>query len=377
MRFPDEVPTMSAGDVTLRAHRVDDGPAIVEQCTDPVSVRWTTVPLGYDLAMAETWVQESIPPRWESGAERMFAIETTHPDGVRRFSGSLSLRDHGDGRAEIAFGAHPAARGRGVMTTAVDLLLDYGFSDQVGLETVGWYAEVGNAASRRVAWKTGFTFGGRMPRWLPHRGEMVDGWVGTLHRDDPRTPTTRWVEAPVLDGDGVRLRPLREDDVPRLVEACSDARAQHWLEFLPSPYTAADALDFLHRSCERQPTGVGADWAVVDPADDQLLANVGIPRSSTGSYEIGYLAHPDARGRGVVTRAVGTLLTHLFGPEESGGMAARRAFLTAAGGNTASQHVARSNGFTEYGRERESILTRDGTPEDLVLFEMLRAGFIG
>lgn len=376
MRFPDDVPTLARGDVTLRAHRISDGPAIVEQCTDPVSIRWTTVPLGYDLAMAEAWVSASIPPRWESGEERIFAIETTHPDGVRRFSGSLSLRDEGDGRAELAFGAHPAVRGRGVMSTAVDLLLDYGF-EEAGIDSVIWYAELGNVGSRRIAWRQGFTFSGVLSKWLAHRGVMVEGWVATLHRDDPREPRTRWLEAPVLDGDSVRLRPLGDDDVPRLVEACSDPRTQHWLEFLPSPFEASDASAFLHRDCERQSLGTGVTWAVVDPAEDVLLATAGIPRSAAGSYEIGYLAHPDARGRGVVTAAVRRLLAHVFAAEDDGGIGGRRAHLYAAAGNTASQHVARATGFTEYGREREGVLTRDGTPEDLVLFDLLRSEYAG
>ena len=41
MRFPEDVPTLTHGDVTLRAHRLEDRDAIVEQCTDPVSVQWT------------------------------------------------------------------------------------------------------------------------------------------------------------------------------------------------------------------------------------------------------------------------------------------------------------------------------------------------
>src|SRR5262245_24615229 len=139
MRFPDDVPTLTRGDVTLRAHSRDDVAGVVEQSLDPLSVRWTTVPLGYDEAMALEWVTTSAELAWEQQGEHRFAIEATHPDGRRRFSGSLSLRDERDGRAEIAFGLHPAVRGRGVMSTAVDLLLDYGFH-QVGLETVIWWA---------------------------------------------------------------------------------------------------------------------------------------------------------------------------------------------------------------------------------------------
>jgi RimJ/RimL family protein N-acetyltransferase len=370
MRFPDDVPTLTAGDVTLRAHRREDVAAIVEQCTDPVSIRWTTVPPGYSAEMAEHWVTEDIPEAWTSGREWLFAIEATHADGRRRFGGSVSLRDEGDNRAELAFGAHPGVRGRGVTRTAVGLLLDWGFAEQ-GIETVVWLAHVGNVASRRIAWHAGFTFGGTMRRWLEQRGEYQDGWVATLHRDDPRGPTTRWLATPHLLGDRVALRPLVEEDVPAVVEGCSDPRTQHWLAFLPRPYAEADARDWLVRVAERASVGQGVWWAVVDPADGRFLASVSVPRLGHGEGEIGYWTHPAARGQGVMSAAVGMVVRHAFAPIGAGGMGLRRLTLHAASGNVASQQVARVNGFREYGRERSAELLGDGEYDDMVLFDLL------
>lgn len=370
MRFPDDVPELTSGDLTLRAHRLEDADAVVEQCVDAVSLQWTTVPVGYTRAMAVDWVTTSVPQSWESGSERVFALETTHPDGRRRFSGSLSLRDEGSRRAELAFGAHPAVRGRGVMTRAVNLLLDYGFSDW-RLETVIWRANVGNFASRRVAWKTGFTFGGMIPRWLPQRGEYLDGWEATLHRTDARVPTTSWLDVPVLEGRSVRLRPLTDADIPRIVEASADPRSQHWLPFLPHPYTEADARGFLLRSGTRAAEGAGADWAVAASSSDTLLGTLGLPRGGRNGWEIGYLAHPDARGRGAIREAVGLVTAHVFRDAASGGLGARRAYLRASEGNAASRHVAMANGFREYGRERSSETLRDGSVCDMVLYDLL------
>ncbi len=90
MRFPDDVPTLTAGDVTLRAHRPDDVDAVVEQCLDPVSVQWTTVPKGYTREMAIEFTGTSVPQMWESDKEFAFAIECTHRDGRRRFGGTVS-----------------------------------------------------------------------------------------------------------------------------------------------------------------------------------------------------------------------------------------------------------------------------------------------
>ncbi len=370
MRFPDDVPVLTDGDITLRAHRLEDADAVLEQCTDPESVRWTTVPLGYTADMAVTWVTTSAKHTWESGAERLFAIETTYPDGRRRFGGSLSLRDEGDNRAELAFGAHPAVRDRGVMTRAVNLLLDHGFSD-CGLETVLWLANVGNLGSRRVAWKTGFTFGGVLRRWLPQRDEYLDGWMGSLHRSDSREPKRPWLDVPVIEAERVRLRPLENRDVRRVVESSADERTQHWLGFLPSPYTEQDAREFILRSQSAAWEGTGIGWAVARPSSDELLGTIGTPSTGRDGWEIGYCAHPDARGQGVMREALGLVARHLFLDPADGGLGASRVYVKVAAGNTASRHVAVANGFTEYGRERQSEQLRDGTPTDMVLFDLL------
>jgi RimJ/RimL family protein N-acetyltransferase len=371
MKFPDDVPTLTNGDITLRAHRLDDAEAAVEQSTDPTSIRWTTVPLNYTLDDARRFVGEIMPGGWESESEFGFAIETTHPGGERRYSGTLSLRDEGSRRAELAFGAHPAIRGRGVMSAAVTMLLDWGFKSR-DLETVIWLANRGNVASRRVAWKAGFTFGGTVRRWLDHRGEYPDAWIASVHRDDDPEPKTRWLGTPVIAGQNVVLRPLREDDVPSIVAGCRDPRSRQFLPFLPDPYTDQDALDWLVRNVEQASLGTGVNWAMADPATDRHLGNIGLPRLGPREAEIGYWAHPDARGRGLTSEAVGLLIRHAFIDVEDGGLGFHRVFLKAAGTNPASQHIARVNGMTECGRERRAELLGDGSADDLVVFDLLR-----
>jgi RimJ/RimL family protein N-acetyltransferase len=376
MRFPDDVPVLTDGDVALRAHRRDDADGVFEQCIDPVSVRWTTVPIDYTRALALEWATTSARQAWESGSEYRFAIESTHPDGRRRFSGTVSLRNEGDRRAELAFGAHPAARGHGVMTTAVSLILDFGFLE-LGLETVIWMANVGNVGSRRVAWKTGFSFGGTIRRWLPQRGDYQDGWVADLHRSDSREPKGAWFDVPVVEGDLMRLRPLGPGDVPRLVEAGADPRSRHWLAFLPDPYTERDALDFIAR-CEGQAMeGTGITFAVADPMTDDILGTIGLRNDRQDSWEVGYLTHPDARGRGVMRSGVDAATRHLFISRSDGGLGASRAFIKAAAENTASQYVALSNGYVEYGRERHADCLGDGSWTDLVLFDALPREWAG
>ena len=353
-------PTLTDGHVTIRGHHEGDAQGSYEQCLDPLSREWTTVPLDNTLEDSRRFVTEVMPKGWVDDTEWGFAVEV---DG--RYAGTISLRNEGHDRAEIAYGSHPWVRGTGAMERALRLLLEWGFTER-GLHTVVWRANKGNWASRKVAWRLGFSFEGTLRSWLPQRGELRDAWLGTLLRDDPREPQGTWLTVPVLVADGLRLRPWRDADVPRIVEACSDPETQRWLGDLPSPYDEASARAWLEHSTEQRALGRGLTWAVVDPADDVALASLGIfdwtPRVE---LEIGYWAHPDARGRHVTTRAVAAVLRHAF--EE---LEVNRVKIFAATDNAASRKVIENNGFHFTGVERLGVRVRDGLA-DVALYDLL------
>jgi RimJ/RimL family protein N-acetyltransferase len=359
-------PTLTDGTVTLRGHRPDDVPGTLEQCRDPLSQQWTVVPVPYSEEDARTFVEEVAPQAWASGREWVFVVEV---DG--RFGGSVALRPEGDGRAEVAYGSHPAIRGTGAMERALRLLLAWGFEQQ-GLRTVVWWANAGNWASRRLAWRLGFSFDGTVRGWLPQRGELRDGWVGTLLRDDPREPRTRWLANPVVEGDGVRLRPFSEADVTRVVEGLGDADTQHWLAFMPRDPDEAAGRRYLEHVTERLASGHTVTWGFCTAEDDRLLGAVGIYRIDS-EPELGYWTHPDARGRGLTSRAAALAVTHALRPEAEGGLGLARLAAYAADGNAASLAVLERVGMQRVGRHRQAARTADGTPVDLVAYDLLAA----
>ena len=87
---------------------------------------------------------------------------------------------------------------------------------------------------------------------------------------------------------------------------------------------------------------------------------------------MGYWGHPEARGRGVMSAAVGLAAKHAFTPIEEGGLGRRRLMLFAAEGNTASAHVAVANGFTLTGTARAASPRRDGSYDNLLCFDLLK-----
>ncbi len=121
MPVPPYAPTLTDGVVTLRGHREDDTDAVVAQCNDPESIRWTTVPVPYERHHAQEWIR-SRRTEWDLGRYLGFAVET---DG--RFCGSVDLRPDGQGAAALGYGLGPWARGRGLLDRSLRLLLPWGF----------------------------------------------------------------------------------------------------------------------------------------------------------------------------------------------------------------------------------------------------------
>jgi len=364
--FPDSVPILidAEAGVTLRAAARRDLPAMVEQCRDPEMIRWTTVPTpadGYQLRDAEEFLALSAAG-WTSGERLGWTIDAQR-GSERGFCGSIDLRLEGDGVAEVGFGLHPAARGRSIMSAALQLVCAFGF-DVAGLQVIRWRAVAGNWASRRVAAKVGFVFDGKVRRLLVHRGELLDGWIATLTRDDPRV-SRPWLEPVEMRGRGVRLRAFRGSDVDRIVEACSDSRTSYWLASMPQPYGPGSAVTYLGAIEELAARGIGVAWCIADLDDDRCLGSISL--DGLGGYakrgEIGYWAHPDSRGRGAVTEAVRLVTQHA---RDTG--LATSLLIRCATGNAASRRVAERAGYRRIGTQPASEPLGDGQLADLVLY---------
>jgi RimJ/RimL family protein N-acetyltransferase len=365
--FPDGVPVLvdTAADITLRPTGESDLSAIVEQSRDPETIRWTTSvpnpPGGYQLTHAREFLT-TIASGWEDGSRLTWTVEAER-DGVRQHCGVVTLRLEDPGWAEVGFASHPRARGRGLMSAAVRLVRDYGF-DVVGLSTLRWRAKAGNWPSRWVAGAAGFTFDGTVRRLLVQRGTLVDGWVATMTSEDPRTPRRGLVPIEML-GTEIVLRPFRDTDADRIVEACSDSRTRYWLVSLPRPYERVHALTYVEHTRELAARGTGLVWCIADARDGRCQGSIGL--EGLGSYapraEIGYWAHPQARGRGMVTEAVQLVTRYV----ESAGLATS-VMIRCAVENVASRHVAEAAGYREVGRLPRAEPVGDNRLSELVLY---------
>ncbi|GAB3874044.1 GNAT family N-acetyltransferase [Terrabacter terrigena] len=375
---PLPVPVLTDGVVTLRPHSLDDADAIVEQSSDPESLRWTTVPRPYSREDAVSYVERNLEDWAAPDGTRHWAVEWTDSLGRPRFGGSIDLRQGAAASVgELGFGLHPAARGHGIMSRAVRLVVDHAFSTPVWgvpVSRLHWRAVVGNWGSRRVAWATGFTFHGTIPESHPDPmggPAALDTWTASITPGDSRSPRDPWLAAPSIEGERIRLRPWRLDDVDAIEPRDDDPT--HWMP-ARSVLRPDTFPTWVHNRQERMAEGTGVDWCVADRESDRALGGVTVfsrGGAITDTAELGYQFFPSARGHGAAKEAARLAAGHALAPTSEGGMGVRRLVAETAADNEASNAVLRSVGFVEFGREHAVDRLADGSWGDGLHWELL------
>jgi len=145
------------------------------------------------------------------------------------------------------------------------------------------------------------------------------------------------------------LRPPSAADIDRITEICQDPDIQRYTR-LPVPYHRDDAASFVALALAARQEGRGAHLLV--EVDGVVVGCVGASIDAADRFGVvGYWTAPEARGRGLTTRAVRMLCRWLL---EDVGLA--RLELDAAANNPGSNAVAASLGFRLEGTRRAALL---------------------
>ncbi|MFW0792244.1 GNAT family N-acetyltransferase [Gordonia sp. CPCC 205515] len=359
--WPLNVPVLTDGVVTLRAHAADDVDRIIELSTDPEMLRWTPIFSPYRRADAQAYAMVMVPRTWDQGIGMVWAIEY---EG--RFVGHVDISGSGS-VVDLGYSLHPDARGKGLMKRAVTLAVDHAFAE--GKQVIRGSCTVGNIASLRVAHACGFSMDALAPDRLDLHGTIHDAWLVSRRADDPPGPQTVW-RTTAFETERFRMRPLRESDDERIRETLDDPISRKYLFERPSPLNLSAATAERTRKWWTAARGETCTWVVTEKDDDTYLADISLFKiDPTTGAEIGFYTHPDARGSGVLSETMPAAVRHCFDV-----LGIRRLTLLAASSNTGSMKLAQASGFRCYGTQELAALS-DGVYEDLVGFELLREPF--
>lgn len=176
--------------------------------------------------------------------------------------------------------------------------------------------------------------------------------------------------APVLQGDRVRLRRYRADDLPAIQRALRDPEVNRLTGSVhhsgPVPEVNAERLHQWYLSRAEQTERL--DLMVADLDSDRWAGEVVLNEWDPGNLSCNFriLMGPDSQNRGYGTEATRLLLGHAFEA-----LALHRVSLEVYAFNPRAQHVYSSVGFVEEGRRREA-LRYDGQWVDAILMSILR-----
>jgi RimJ/RimL family protein N-acetyltransferase len=166
------------------------------------------------------------------------------------------------------------------------------------------------------------------------------------------------MEPVTLTSERLVLRPFTPADADAVWSACQDPEIQRWTT-VPSPYRREHAAGFVNQMV---PDGwrEGSDlaFAVCPGPDGPLSGVVALHRRGPRTYEVGFWAAREHRGRGYTAEAVTTAARWAFAE-----LGCTRLEWRAHVGNTASRAVAEKAGFRYEGVLRAALEQR-GTLRD-------------
>ncbi len=179
LRRPD--PPLRGDGFVLRAWRSSDAERVVAACTDPVTRRFLPIlPQPYTLADAAAFIDGGEQALADGSALHLAVAEPASDELL----GAITLHAPGPRHWYVGYWTVPDARGRGITTAAVVALSRWAFATFPDLVRLSLYTDPDNAASQRVAEKSGFHREGTLRRWDMAGPEPADIVMFSLVRSD-------------------------------------------------------------------------------------------------------------------------------------------------------------------------------------------------
>jgi [ribosomal protein S5]-alanine N-acetyltransferase len=169
----------------------------------------------------------------------------------------------------------------------------------------------------------------------------------------------------MLEGQLIRLRPVREADLDELYEAHTAIRSRG--TFFPLGVMSEPAFrrEFAEKGFWQKTEGM----LLIEAPDRAIAGHIEFFRAVSywDAFELSYQLYDDRyAGRGYTTEAVQLLVDYLFGAKKE-----HRVHLVIVPENAASRRIAEKCGFTLEGTVRGAFFN-DGRNQDVLLYSLLR-----
>ncbi len=171
-----------------------------------------------------------------------------------------------------------------------------------------------------------------------------------------------------LDGERVRLRPLRDDDVPLLFGWFNDPDVLHWLHLSEDPPEVIGSLDAHHERWERMRDDAAHRSWCIETKEGRPIGDIGLLAIHPTHHraELGItIGVKEYWSRGYGSEAIRTLLRHAFGE-----MGLRRVQLITDEDNARGIRCYEKCGFVREGLLRAHRL-RYGNPLNMIIMGVL------
>lgn len=179
--WPEEVPTLASGTITMRPMRPSDAEDIYRAVQDPEIPKFTTVPSDYPIDLAIEFAHTRAAASFVNKTELVFVIEDSRLIAsdypyTNGFAGVMSLHtiDIPNHRAEIGYWLAKESRGKGICSKAAEMITEYGLMT-IGFKRIDGIVDVRNEPSKAALLKAGYEFEGIMKKYVTRRdGAQLD-----------------------------------------------------------------------------------------------------------------------------------------------------------------------------------------------------------
>ena len=179
--WPEEVPTLASGTITMRPMRPSDAEDIYRAVQDPEIPKFTTVPSDYSIDLAIDFAHTRAAASFVNKTELVFVIEDSRLIAsdypyTNGFAGVMSLHtiDIPNHRAEIGYWLAKESRGKGICSKAAEMITEYGLMT-IGFKRIDGIVDVRNEPSKAALLKAGYEFEGIMKKYVTRRdGAQLD-----------------------------------------------------------------------------------------------------------------------------------------------------------------------------------------------------------